>query len=357
MNKTASNSFAQRPRRILLAALPAIVAALAGCGGGSDRHHRPLPPPPPAPCVSQASQGEGFAIGSCGRTATNVFQPIDAVVAVPTPVDSYRLALAFPAALPGPGGANLDGTTDFTAANRAPDARNVVGVLRGQAYENPPQTVSLNPPYVALTDFFTSREYTALPASAPVLMLTYASFGTWEKFAGTDFDEGYFGSWYAGRPQSSSNLGPTTSGQYSGQVVGIIAPEAPAAQSALNGRFGFSGPITIDVGATGILSATIGQLKVTFRRAGDTDLSEDELALRSIALAQSVGTAPATLTGTLHDGGGGLPGDASVASGAYEARFFGAPAHLGEEIAGRFRFRTSDGLVAVGSFGARQPIP
>lgn len=356
MKATASNSLAQRPRRVLLAALPAIVAAvLAGCGGGSSSGHHRVPPPPP--CISQASQGDGFAIGSCGRTVTNVFQPIDTAVAVPADVDSYALTLVFPATLTGPGGTSLDGTTDFTAANKAPEVRNVVGVLRGQAYENPAQPGSLNPPYVALTDFFTSREHTAAPASAPLLMLTYASFGTWEKFAGTDFDEGYLGGWYSGRPQSTSNLAPTTGVQYSGQVVGIIAPESPAAQSALNGRFGFSGPITIDVGAASILSATIGQLKVTFRLAGDTNLSEDELALRAIGLGPSVGAAPAMLEGTLHDGGGGQPGDASVASGAYEARFFGAPGHQGEEIAGRFRFRTSNGLVAVGSFGARQPIP
>lgn len=356
MKETASNSCPPRRCRILCAAFPAIIAvALAGCGGGSGDPRPPIPPP--VACASQTSQGDGFAIGSCGRTFTNVFQPIDATVQIPLEADSYRLTLTFPAALPGPGGTSLDGTTDFTAANRAPGIRDVVGVLRGQAYEEPPQPGALQPPYVALTDFSTSREHTAAITGTPLLQLTFASFGTWERFAGTDFDEGYLGGWYAARPQSSSNLGPTTSVQYGGQVVGIIAPGGPAAQTVLNGRFGFSGPITIEVGAIGVLSATIGQLKVTHRSAGDTGIVEDDLALRSIALGQSVGTAPATLTGTLQDGGGGVPGDAFVTDGVYEARFFGAPARLGEEIGGLLRFRTSNGLVAVGSFGATASTP
>ncbi|HEY0878593.1 MAG TPA: hypothetical protein VGE10_09090 [Zeimonas sp.] len=336
-----SNSKKSRNARVLSflgRVAPAFLAAavLAACGGGGGGGGGRSSAP--EPCDSQTSRGEDFALGSCAATTTNVFQPVTSNVVV-NGTDSYTLTLDFPADLDA-----LDTTAGFTAANKPPsDLRNIIGKLRGQAYENPVQPGDLTPPYVAITDFFETSDFettTALPS------MQYASFGTWEKFAGSGingFNEGYLGTWFAKRPGSVVNTPPGTAATYEGRVVGVIGDDGER-ERVLNGRFGFSGPITIQVAAGAITSATLGTLTISFQQAGAT-LEVADLALNAVTFGAS--SAPPALTGTVSS----AAGSEASSTGTYEAQYFGA-GQPGAEIAGRLRFRTSNGLIAVGSFGA-----
>lgn len=351
MESNSKKSKGARGVRFLGRSLPVLVLAgvLAACGGGGGGGGRG--PAPAQPCDSQTPRGggDGFALGSCAATSTNVFQPIEASVVV-SGVDSYTLTLVFPADLAG-----LGGTTAFTADHKPPtELRNIIGVLEGQAYENPAQGANINPPYVAITDFFQASNFetnTVLPS------LNFASFGTWEKFADSGqagFNEGYLGIWYAERPGAVEPDAPTLAGSYSGRVSGLVG-SGPGDPKAIPGRFGFSAPITLQVAAGGqITSAQLGELTISSQPAGGNLIAED-LALRPVVFETS-SAPPGLLTGSVTSTTGGQANDATVTSGNYEARYFGIAGRLGEEIAGRFRFTTSNGLVGVASFGAiRQP--
>lgn len=296
------------------------------------------------PCNSQTSRGEGFAIGSCAATTTNVFQPIESTVAVKG-IDAYTLTLVFPADL-----SSLDSVTDFTSANKPPDElRNIIGVMQGQAYENPMTGKNLLPPYVAITDFFQATNYENKQAQPP---LQYASFGTWEKFAGAGlegFNEGYLGVWYAERPAPPVIVPdePLVAATYEGRAVGIVGvagASAPDFLKQIGGRFGFSAPITIQVSGGRIQSARLNDLTISWQQAGAT-LNVAELDLNPVVFGDST-TPPGLLTGTV------ASDPAGSISGKYEARYFGIASDHAKEIAGRFRFTTSSGLVGVASFGA-----
>lgn len=338
--------------------VPAVLSAflLAACGGGgsgsgtgsgggdgSDGSGSAIP------CEAQFSQGDGYAIGSCLATLTNVFQPVVADVTVQNA--GYILTLHAPASLPK---VAVDPVAFTMAANQTPDAReqNMIGVLKGQAYESPLRQ-KLEPPYIALVDFVHSLDY---KSGDVVLDLTYASFGTWEQFPGTGpeggFNEGYLGVWYAPRPKATSSLPPNETAEYRGQVAGIIATDGSGrALSDYGGRFGFSSPIDLRVDAQGIASAETGDFTITFKRAPDSDLEEAEVQVKPVVFVRSVGLPGDRVSGGLSEGRG-QPGDAGITSGQYEARFFGAQGHDGDEIAGLIRFTTKNGLVAVGAFGA-----
>jgi hypothetical protein len=331
-----------RVMRFLGRAVPAVLAAgvLAACGGGGGGGGGNAPA---QACNSQTSRGDGFAIGSCAATTTNVFQPIEATVAVKG-VDAYTLTLVFPADL-----SSLDSVTDFTSASKPPDAlRNIIGVMQGQAYENPMTGTNILPPYVAITDFFQATNY---ETKQELPRLQYASFGTWEKFAGAGlegFNEGYLGIWYAPRPGALVVSNPPAAGsyRYEGRVVGIVG-DGPGAAKAIGGRFGFSAPITVNVAGVSITNAQLGNLTISSQPAGGT-LQAQDLAMNSVVFEAS-SAPPGTLTGAVKSLAGN---EASIVSGVYEARYFGIAGDLGHEIAGRFRFTTSNGLVGVASFGA-----
>lgn len=332
--------------RFLGRSLPAVALAgvLAACGGGGGGGGGGGPAPA-QPCDSQTSRGDGFALGSCAATSTNVFQPIDTTVLV-NGVDSYRLTLVFPGDL-----ATLGGSTDFTAVHKPPSAlRNIIGVLEGQAYENPAQGNDINPPYVAITDFFQARNF---ETNTALQSLQYASFGTWEKFAGSGqagFNEGYLGIWYAQRPGPIQFGPPTLAGSYSGRVSGLVG-SGPGDSKAIPGRFGFSAPITLQVASGGqITAAQLGELTISSQPVGGNLIAED-LALHPIVFDPS-SAPPGLMTGTIRSTAGGQANDASIISGDYEARYFGVAGQLGQEIAGRFRFTASNGIVGVASFGA-----
>ncbi len=346
METKTKKSRSARVMRFLGRAVPAVFAAtvLVACGGGGGGGGGDRGAAAPQPCDSQNSRGPGFALGSCAATATNVFQPVESDVVI-NGTDAYTMTLDFPSDL-----SSLDGTTGFTAANKPPELRNIIGELRGQAYENPAQpTAQLTPPYVALTDFFQARDRVS---GGVVLSLQFAGFGTWEKFAGSGlaaFNEGYLGTWYASRPGAGTvtNQAPTIAGVYEGFVAGVIGDDGTRTPRVLNGRFGFSAPITLEVNAGGtIASATLGALSISFQEAGSSTLRTAQLALNTITFGAS--SVPPVAAGTVSSAAGA---EAS-SSGVYQADYFGISGNLGEEIAGRLRFTTSNGLVAVGAFGA-----
>ncbi len=343
VESNSKKSPAIRALRFLGRAVPAalLAGALAACGGGGGGGGGGSQAP--EPCDSQNSRGEGFALGSCAATSTNVFQPIEANVVV-NGTDSYTLTLGFPADL-----APLGGTTGFTATNRPPsELRNIIGVLQGQAYEDPAQGQNLTPPYVAITDFFRAADF---ETDTPLPEFRFASFGTWEKFAGSGldgFNEGYLGIWFAERPGPPNVVpnAPTVAGSYSGRVVGLVG-DGPGEPKAIGGRFGFSAPITIQVAGGRITEAQLGELTISSQPAGGS-LTASNLAMNPVVFRES-SLPPGPLIGALASGGGN---EATITSGEYEARFFGIAGEQGAEIAGRFRFTTSNGLFGVASFGA-----
>ncbi|HLS55489.1 MAG TPA: hypothetical protein VK052_05410 [Zeimonas sp.] len=323
------------------------IAALASCGGDSAGPVVVVPTPPA--CESTVGGGSGFAVGSCGVTATNVFQPVLETVAV-YGVDSYVLALDFPPNLP----QALDepGVGFLVASRSLDDARNVVGALRGKSYDNPASAV-MQPPYASLTDFHRSWVYPVPPTDPPALDLARASFGTWEKFAlPTDPTQGYVGAWYGKRADPLVPEWPTGAVRsYSGYVVGVIGPDGSAG-AGLSRLQRFSAPLTLSVDGFGAIAAgQIGPLTISYLKPGDTAFTLEPLPIDPIGFVQTGGAPPGELLGSLQSAGGA---GADVLAGAFEARYFGALADFGAEIAGRVRFTTSNGLVAVAAFGAKR---
>lgn len=342
--------------RFLGRSLPAVALAgvLAACGGGGGGGGGGGPAPA-QPCDSQTSRGDGFALGSCAATITNVFQPIEAEVLVGAGTDSYTLTLISPA-LP-----QLQGSTPFTSELRPPDElRNIIGVIQGQAYENPKQGAQAVPPYIALTDFFQARQCEKLKfnnqnivgdCNTVLPIFDFARFGTWERFDGSGidgFNEGYLGIWYS--PVSAAvrfDIAAPPS-EYQGRVVGLLG-DGPGDVKAVGGRYGFSAPITIEVAGGRIQSAQLGALTISWLPTRES-LRWAELALNAVEFQPS-SNAP-LLTGAVVSAAGS---EHSIVSGDYEARFLGVTGNPNVEIAGRFRFTASNGVVVVASFAARIP--
>jgi len=321
------------------------IASLASCGGDSTAPV--VGTPAPLSCASTVGGGSGFAVGSCGTTATNVFQPVQETVAV-SGGDSYVLALDFPPDLP----QSLDEPgVAFLPTDKAFDvARNVAGALRGQAYASP-NLSAMQPPYAVLTDFHRSWSYLAPVTDPPAQELTRASFGTWEKFdVPGNPAEGYVGAWYGKRSDPVVPEWPTGANRsYAGYVVGVIGPDGSAG-AALDRLHRFSATLALSVDGAGSISAgRMGPLVVSFVLPGQ--ITVEELPIDAIGFAQTGGAAPGLLLGSLQ----GVPGaGADLRSGEFEARYFGALADPGVEIAGRVRFTTASGLVAVAAFGAKR---
>ncbi len=344
--------------RFAHAAMAALMAgSLAACGGGSSGGvdvggggggTQP-------PCVSTQGGGSGFALGSCLATHTSVFQPIVAGVQVNAASvpgqDGFVLSLSFPAAL-----ASMDeAAIGFTAANQPPsDERNIVGVLRGQAYESP-LNAQLTPPYVALTDFHRNWTYTANPVTdTPLLQMSHASFGTWEKFPGSTTNDGFLGVWYAPRDLANDYTWPSGAATYLGVAVGVIAPDGSSG-AALDQPYGFSAQVSITVDGTGrIAGGQLDSMKIRYRSGGGWAVAD--ILIRPILLSPGVGpSAPAsTTTGTLSTVPAGT--DMNLTGGDYQANYIAFASPQGAELAGQLRFRTDRGLVGIASFGTvRQP--
>ncbi len=323
-----------------------IAAGLVACGGGSGSGHAPFVPPPVA-CDSASTQSaDGYAIGMCAPTKTGVFVLADTGVEIPLPVDSYYLTLDFPAALQ-----SLDGVTAFTADNETlPEyQRDILGALQGSAYEDPLRP-DLSAPYAALTDFRSACCYKAAAPWQPP-QLKYAGYGTWEKVpTGV---EGFVGPWYAATPDHRTHQWPLdrASGSFRGYVVGAVGPDETGG-GYLDRLRSFSAPIEIEADGVGqIVSGRIGTIVMPYYTSAAPGTVEFEtLPLDPVDLSASAGSSPGTLTGSLASVD---RLDPDLAAGSFEARYFGRPGEAGYELAGRLRFRTTNGLIAVGSFGTR----
>ena len=340
----------QRLTRVAGASL-FLVGALAACGGGSSTGATIVPAPVACDSAS-ASSADGFAIGMCASTKTAVFVNVDNAVAITAPADGYRLTLLFPDVL---GLKANDGTTDFTGLNLTPSAwgRNVLGALRGVAYESPLNEV-LQAPYTALTDFHNPCCYLDNPPWVPPL-LNYVGFGSWEKVPTSN--EGFVGAWYERTSASVSWQWPNTGAVrvYQGYVVGTIGPdEDGAAYSYLDRLRSFSAPIEVTVDGFGrIVTGRIRTISMLAYFDAQGIPKFDELPLDPIDLVPA-GTeiSPNAQTGTLASAGG-ANADVDASTSRFEARFFGMPGNFGFELAGRLRFRTSSGLIAVATFGTQ----
>lgn len=345
----------QRLARVAGASL-FLVGALAACGGGSSTGSTIVPAPVACDSAS-ASSADGFAIGMCASTKTAVLVNVDSTVAITAPADGYRLTLLFPQVLQ----AN-NGITDFTSLNLTPSAwgRNVLGALRGDAYENPLNEV-LQVPYTALTDFHAPCCYLDNPPWLPP-QLKYVGFGSWERVP-TSY-EGFVGAWYERPSASVTSQWPIGAADrvYRGYVVGAIGPdEDGAAPSYLDRLRRFSAPIQVTVDGSGrIVTGQIGTISMLSYFDAQGIPRFEDLPLDPIDLVPA-GTeiSPNAQTGTFASAGGANPDvDDRIPTSRFEARFFGPLGDIGFELAGRLRFRTSNGLIAVGSFGSQYvPVP
>lgn len=319
---------------------------LAACGGGSSNGHGHFVPAPVACDSASVPSADGYAIGMCASTKTGVFVFIDSGAEIPLPVDSYSLTLVFPAALQ-----SLDGVTAFTGDNKTLPAyqRDILGALHGSAYEDPLRP-DLSAPYVALTDFRSACCYEVAAPWQPA-QLKYAGYGTWEKVP--TGAEGFVGPWYAATPDNRTNQWPLdrASGSFRGYVVGAVGPDEVGG-GYLNRLRSFSAPIEIEVDGLGqIVSGHIGTVVMPYyTNTSPSTLAFETLPLDPVDLAASSGASPGKLTGSLASVD--RP-DPDLDAGTYEARYFGRSGEAGYELAGRLRFRTTNGLIATGSFGTQ----
>jgi hypothetical protein len=318
---------------------------LAACGGGSSGGG--VQQPPPVVCTATDGGGSGFALGVCVETVRSAFQPVEATV-VPTDVPSYALTLT------GQAPATLTETWLTSDNKLTTGTRDVIGGLRGVAYEadSDSDKTTLTPPYAALIDFRTVTN--AAAQDALVLQLEFASFGVWERFATTSDADGYFGGWYAARPVADAvNERPTTPRQYSGVAVGVLSPSEPG--GAYSSSFGFSATVTVSANGNGIQFGTISDMKISYGPQEALVVEPVEIKVMEFSGTANPAGEPSNAALVTSTGNG------ADATGLLEARFFGntsgSPASLGKEIAGRFRFQTTDGskFIGVGSFGVRAP--
>jgi hypothetical protein len=337
-----------RPFRAAAIAL-LFATGLAACGGGSSTGPNPFVPAPVACDSASASSADGFTIGMCASTATSVFVDVGSAVQIPLPTDSYILTLNFPAALD----AN-DSSTPFTAANLTATGwdRNVLGALRGVSYEDP-LNATLTAPYTALTDFHSPAPY--LYSSAPWTppQLEYVRFGTWEKVPTST--EGFVGPWYEGFSATTTVVNFWPNGEaanrlYRGYVVGVIGPDEDGSTYLTRLR-SFSAPVEIEVDGNGrIVRAGFGTVVMPYYDS-NSQLKFEPLPIDAVRLRQNATDTPGgLLTGPVESAEGP---DADLVDGRFEAKYFGVSGDYSYELAGRFRFRTSNGLIAIGSFGAQ----
>lgn len=353
MNPNDGQARHRTMRRVARSAVAAMlmVAGLAACGGGSSVGTTPITPVPIACASSTLSSADGYAIGACASTKTGVFLDVTGSVAIPAPVDSYILTLLFPTALQA-----YDGSTAFTSANLASIyGRDVLGALQGSAYEDPLTAAGL-PPYTALTDFHNPCCYHA-NALWPAPQLQYVGYGTWEKAPGSA--EGFVGVWYGSGAGTTTvvNTRPTsaTNRVYRGYAVGMIGPDEDAGvASYLDTLRSFSAPIEIVVDGTGhVVSGTIGTMLMF--DGYDTSSTPPTVQTLTLPIAPMdlapTGSTIDTDSGSLGSAGG-TGATVDTASSRFESKFFGVQGKVGNELAGRLRFRTSNGLITVASFGA-----
>lgn len=341
--------------RFAHASIAALMAgSLAACGGGSSGgvNVGGGGGGVNALCQSTQSPSDGFAMGTCAVPAKNVFlKPVVETVSVNGP-DSYSITVKLPGELPG-----IEPTRLLTVGNKAPDVRTILGTLRGQAYEDPKSNV-LTAPYVAVTDFFRAWDWQKSTADTPDLDLQYSNFGMWEHFAiPGNLSEGYYGTWFgrrSGTVQMDWPIGAVHS--YKGYAVGVIGPKD---ENSPVRRRGFSATVTVFSLSNGYINdtqTTIDQFWSSYNQTGTIEnMVIDQLDIQPLVLATDPGSAsPGLMTGSISTHAGGAQ---ASATGVFELNYLGQPGDFGGEIAGRLRFTTSNGGVAIAAFGAVRQQP
>jgi len=297
--------------------------------------------------VSQDSASEvGFSLGVCADPPSTVFMETGATVVPSATPRGYTLTLAFPAGQP----ASLGGTYSFGTANKtAFGVRDLIGAVRGEAFEEPPAPRGA---YTAITGFHRHWDGVSLP-EANASEFAHIDFGVWER-AGTETPDTYFGVWHAQWNPAALNEWPTEARVYEGLAVGVLGPHRAAGDTHSDRQgvttYGFSARVRIAVDASGRIvesGSSISDLVVSFPdplEPQSRSLTED-VGVAAMPIRQdSGGASPAPVTGVLATTDGG--------PSAFEAQFFGTSDQPATEIAGRFRFRTAGGMSAIGSFGA-----
>ncbi len=350
--------------RFIGRAAPVVLAAgvLAACGGGGGGSGGGGTPPPKACESTKPASESGYAVGTCESSGVTVLRAIESQVSVSN--GGYLLTIQ-------PSSEVQQVVRNFTAANLSPIIvggdgvlryRTILGGLSGVAYEESSSIIDreIKPPFVAVIDFHDAWNWsTSTVRGAQVLALESVSFGTWDR-AVTD-GEGYFGVWYAQRPGASDTMSPTAQTHFAGRSVGILGATTETSFSRLSlspqvdpyfakggTARGYSADVELTItGQT--LSGTLSSFVVSVaNQAGEIEKTAS-FDLKPITI-QSTNVPPSgVISGTLSSS------EIEAGTGTFEATFFGAPGNSGsKEIGGRFQFRTRDGLVAIGSFGAHQ---
>ncbi len=364
MEYKSKKSRKARVMRFLGRAVPAILAAgvLAACGGGGGGGGNDEIPAPKACESTQPTSESGYAVGTCESTGVTVLRGIDSQVSVSNA--GYNLTIQ-------PTGEVQQVVRDFTATNLSPVIvggdgvlryRTILGGLSGVAYEESPNLIDreIRPPFVAVIDFHDAWTWSSSTVrGAQVLGLTSVSFGTWDR-AITD-GEGYFGVWYAQRPNASDTTRPNTQTHFAGRAVGILGATTNTSFSRLSlplsvdpffAQGGTARGYSADVEVTSsgqTLSGTLSALVVSVANEAGEIIKTASFDLEPISILSTNVPPSGVITGTLSSS------EIEAGTGTFEATFFGLPGNAAsKEIGGRFQFRTTDGLVAIGSFGAHQ---
>ncbi len=364
MEYKSKKSRKARVMRFLGRAVPAVVAAgvLAACGGGGGGSGGGGTPAPKA-CESTKPSESGYAVGTCESTGVTVLRAIDSRVIVSNA--GYNLTIQ-------PSGEVAQVVRDFTNPTHLSPVivggdgklryRTILGGLSGVAYEESPNPIDreIRPPFVAVIDFHKAWTWSSSTVlGTKVLELASVSFGTWDR-AVTD-GEGYFGVWYAQRPNASDTTRPNTQTHFTGRAVGILGATTNTSFSRLSlspsvdpyfAQGGTARGYSADVEVTSsgqTLSGTLSALVVSVANEAGEIVKTASFDLKPISI-QSTNVPPSgVITGTLSSS------EIEAGTGTFEATFFGLPGNpASKEIGGRFQFRTTDGLVAIGSFGAHQ---
>jgi len=357
-----------RLMRFLGRAVPAVLGAvvLSACGGGGGGGGGGSGPAPKACEATKPNNETGFAVGTCEETGVTVLRNIQSHVRVLS--GGYNLVIQ-------PSGEVQQVDEAFTSANLSPliaggdgvlRYRTILGALSGVAYEVSPNAIDqeIKPPFVAVIDFQQAWNWTSSTSRGPqVLDLSAVSFGTWDRAITTG--EGYFGVWYAQRPNATDTSPPTSQTHFAGRSVGILGATTETSFARLSlapsvdpyfakggtGR-GYSANVEFTI-AGQTLSGTLSAFVVSVANEAGQIVSTAPFEMRTISF-QSTNVPPAggvdsPIVGTLSSS------EIVPGTGTFEATFFGLPGNASsKEIGGRFQFQTTDGLVAVGSFGAQQ---
>lgn len=352
-----------RVMRLLGRVVPAVLAAgvLAACGGGGGGGGGGTAAPKECDSTKPATES-GFAVGTCEATGVTTLRSLESRVVVLG--GGYNLTIE-------PSGEVQQVIAAFTAANLSPlipggdgvlRYRTILGGLSGVAYEESPNPIGreLKPPFVALIDFHDAWQWSSSTTrGAQVLSLQSVSFGTWDRVLKDG--EGYFGVWYSGRPDATDTDRPAANVAFGGSAVGVLGATTETSFSRLslspsvdpyfskNGTArGYSADVKLEISGQ-TLSGTLSRFVVSVADQSGDIVKTAPFEMKAISIQSATAPPSGVIAGTLSSS------EIAPGTGKFEATFYGKNGNpASKEIGGRFQFQTTDGLVAVGSFGAHQ---